>query len=71
MALRLGFNLWFEADGALDCPIFRRDALPGGARLDGPAVIEEVDSTTVVFPGDRVEVHPGGSLVLTIGGGER
>ena len=63
--------VWFEADGAVDCPIFRRDALPGGARLDGPAVIEEVDSTTVVFPGDRVEVHPGGSLVLTIGGGER
>jgi N-methylhydantoinase A len=61
--------VWFDAGGLVDCPIFRRDALPAGARLEGPAVIEEVDSTTLVFPGDRLEVHPGGSLVLTIGAG--
>jgi N-methylhydantoinase A len=61
--------VWFDADGPVECPIFRRDALSGGARLDGPAVIEEVDSTTLVDPGDRLEVHPGGSLVVTIGEG--
>jgi N-methylhydantoinase A len=59
-------SVWFDADGPVDCPIFRRDELAAGSRLVGPAVIEEVDSTTLVFPGDTLEVHPGGSLVLTI-----
>ncbi len=39
-------------DGAFrDTPIHDRAALPPGHRLDGPAVIEEFGSTTVVFPG--------------------
>jgi hypothetical protein len=29
--------------------------------------VEEIDSTTLVFPGDVLEVHPSGSLVLTVG----
>jgi N-methylhydantoinase A len=59
--------VWFDAEGPVDCPIFRRDDLGGGTELEGPAIIEEVDSTTLVFPGDRLTVHPGGSLILTIG----
>jgi N-methylhydantoinase A len=61
--------VWFERDGAIDCPIYRRDQLTGGTELDGPLIVEELDSTTLVFPGDRVRVHEGGSLILTIGGG--
>jgi N-methylhydantoinase A len=60
-------SVWFEPDGPVECPIFRRAELAAGTRLAGPAVVEEVDSTTLVFPGDALEVHPGGSLVLTIG----
>jgi N-methylhydantoinase A len=63
-------SVWFDADGPVDCPILRRADLARGARLAGPAVVEEVDSTTLVFPGDALEVHPGGSLVLTIGAAE-
>jgi N-methylhydantoinase A len=62
--------VWFEADGPVDCRIFRRAGLASGTRLEGPAIVEEIDSTTLAFPGDRLEVHPGGSLVLSIGGGE-
>src|SRR5829696_8182436 len=37
-----------EAGGYVDCPIYDRYALPAGARLAGPAIVEEFDSTTVV-----------------------
>jgi N-methylhydantoinase A len=62
--------VWFDADGPVECPIFRRQELAVATRLVGPAVIEEVDSTTLVFPGDALEIQPAGSLVLAIGATE-
>ena len=59
-------QVWFDADSPVDCPIYRRAALAPGTELDGPAVIEEPDSTTLVFAGDRLLVHPTGVLILTI-----
>src|SRR5205085_1208392 len=59
-------DVWFDAEGAVDCPIHRRSSLAARAELEGPAVIEEPDSTTLVFPGDELLVHPSGVLVLTI-----
>ncbi len=47
-----------------DTPIYRREVLAAGQRIDGPAVIEEVDSTTLVLDGWVAEVHPSGCLVL-------
>jgi N-methylhydantoinase A len=38
--------------------------LPAGFRLDGPAVVEEFGSTTVVFPGQRLEVDERGILIV-------
>ncbi len=61
-------EVWFDADQPVDCPIYRRASLLPGATLDGPAVIEEADSTTLVFPGDRLVVHGSGVLVLAVGG---
>jgi N-methylhydantoinase A len=60
-------RVWFDIDGATDCPVYRRDALPAGTTIDGPAIVEEVDSTTLVFPGDLLRVHERASLLLTIG----
>ena len=59
--------VWFDADGPVECPIHRRASLRSGAELEGPAVIEEPDSTTLVFPADRLSVHESGVLVLTVG----
>jgi N-methylhydantoinase A len=61
-------------DGAFrDTPIYPRAMLAAGARLDGPAVIEEFGSTTVVFPGQHLKVDPHGILIIctrrTAGGG--
>jgi N-methylhydantoinase A len=48
----------------VDTPIYDRAALPAGHRLDGPAVIEEFGSTTVVWPGQWLEVDPHGIMLV-------
>lgn len=50
--------------GFTDTPVYARDRLGAGARLDGPAIIEEFGSTTVVFPGQHVEVDAHGVLII-------
>src|SRR5882672_814872 len=47
-----------------DTPVYDRASLPSGGRIDGPAIVEEFGSTTVVFPGQYVEVDPHGILVI-------
>jgi N-methylhydantoinase A len=47
-----------------DTPIFDRATLPAGFRLDGPAVVEEFGSTTVIFPGQCLTVDPRGILIV-------
>jgi N-methylhydantoinase A len=48
----------------VDTPVFDRASLPPAGRVNGPAVVEEFGSTTVVFPGQYVEVDPHGILVI-------
>ena len=50
--------------GRLEVPVFARDALPAGHELEGPAVIEEYSSTTVLMPGDRARVGALGEIVI-------
>jgi N-methylhydantoinase A len=45
-----------ESNGYVDCPVYDRYALRPGQRVQGPAVIEERESTVVVGPGARCEV---------------
>src|SRR5262249_35821074 len=47
---------WFNADDARDVPVFRRSLLSPGMRIEGPAIIEEKTSTTVLYPGQHAEV---------------
>ena len=47
-----------------DTPIYRREALAAGAVLTGPAIIEQLDATTALWPGQRLEVDGHGHLVL-------
>ncbi len=49
----------------IPCPIYDRGRLPVGARLDGPAVVEEAESTTVLPPGSRAEVDAWANLIVT------
>lgn len=52
------------ASGEHDFPVFERDRLGAGLALAGPAIVEEPQTTTVIGPGQRLEVLTGGDLVL-------
>jgi N-methylhydantoinase A len=52
-----------RSGGALDTRVFRRTDLGVGQRIDGPAIIEERETTTVIRPGWTVVVAPDGSLI--------
>lgn len=51
--------------------IYRRQYLNTGATLLGPAVIEQLDATTMVFPGQKVVVDSLGNLVISLDSGEK
>ena len=54
----------YFAGRSYDTPVFRRDALAAGAALAGPAIIEQLDATTALWPGQRLEVDRYGQLLL-------
>ena len=56
-----------EAGGFVDCPSYDRYRLPAGAVIDGPAIVEEMDSTTVIHPGYRARVDRYGNLLIGAG----
>ena len=67
--LRRGPSL-FRAGGALrsfDTPVYRRERLPVDIPFEGPAIILQKDSTTVVTPGATARVHASGSILITLG----
>ena len=49
----------------VDTPVYRRDLLVPGTRFDGPAIVEERETTSVIRPGWSVEVVHDGSLIAT------
>jgi N-methylhydantoinase A len=55
-------------DKPLQCPIYLRSGFKAGDRLDGPAVIEELGATILLYPGDRMQVDDFGHLVIDVGG---
>jgi len=57
-----------EAGGFVETPTFARAKLLAGNRIEGPALIEEHASTTVVLPDALAEVDAFGNLVIAVGG---
>ena len=55
-------------EAPVDSPVYRRGSLASGTRIDGPAIIQEYASTTVLFPQDRAEVTRSGELLVRVGG---
>jgi N-methylhydantoinase A len=56
---------WDISGRAVQFDVHRRAALPSGTMLAGPAIIEEVDSTTFVPSGAQLEIHESGNLIIT------
>ena len=55
------------AHGWQDTPVYARERLPVGATLAGPAVIDEMSATTLVFPGQSASLDADGNVILRRG----
>ena len=55
-----------EAGGFTEVRVYDRAALPRGAEITGPAIVEEKESTTVIAPGDTLRVDDVGNLVIAV-----
>ena len=60
-------QVWF--DGWHDTPVYWRDHLPADAAFSGPAIVEQMDTTIVIEPGDHVTTDREGNLLIAIGAG--
>lgn len=49
-------DVYFGSQGWVDTPVFDRDALAAGTKFEGPAIINQLDSTTVVPPATHAEI---------------
>jgi N-methylhydantoinase A len=58
-------DVWFASTGFVDTPVHWRDSFDPGTTIDGPAVVESLDSTTVILPGWRMEVDSHGYMHIT------
>jgi len=58
-------GVWFS-DGWIETPILSRDALPLSAKFTGPAILEQLDTTIVVEPGNEVAIDTSGNLVINV-----
>jgi len=53
---------WFAPDGFVATAIYDRARLPAGARVEGPAIVEQADTTTVIPPGYVALAEESGNL---------
>ena len=66
-ALKHGRRAYFpETEGFVDVPVYDRYRLRAGARVPGPAIVEEREATTVVGPGDQLAVDGHHNLLITV-----
>jgi N-methylhydantoinase A len=56
--------VYFKERGWVETPVYRRGSLGAGTVLEGPAILEEVDSTTVILAGQIARVDPTGCLLI-------
>jgi len=58
-------EMWLpEAGGFVSCPIYDRERLHYGNRIAGPAIVEQMDTTTVILPGMVARVEPYLNLIM-------
>ena len=49
------------------CAIFEREQLKPGDRISGPAIVEQIDTSTLLFPDDEGQIDGFGNLVIRVG----
>ena len=57
----------FEGSGTLDTKIYDREKMSPGMEVEGPAIIEEISSSTVIYPGMKASVDKFGDILIETG----
>ena len=55
-----------ERGGFVDTPVYDRYALAAGTTIDGPAIVEERESTSVLPPGAQATVDAYANLIVEL-----
>ena len=59
--------MWLRETGAfVSCPLYDRERLSAGNRIEGPAIVEQMDATTLIVPGAIATVDPYLNLLLEL-----
>ncbi|MEM0934295.1 MAG: hydantoinase/oxoprolinase family protein [Pseudomonadota bacterium] len=53
------------ASGARTVPVYARAGFGAGAAIDGPAILTQLDATTLIPEGWQGQVHPSGAILLS------
>jgi N-methylhydantoinase A len=59
-------HVWFARAKPLNVPVYDRAELRPGQSIAGPAIVEQFDSTTVLYPGDKLRVDEAGNLHVKV-----
>lgn len=59
-------EVWFQDVGFVPTDIYRRHLLPAGATFDGPAIVEQHDTTVVIPPRTHCRVDHYGNLIIHV-----
>jgi len=60
-------EVWFPAVGYVRSPVYDRSQLVPGMAFDGPAIVEQMDTTTVIPPSARCRIDDSGNLHIMLG----
>ncbi len=65
-AISASRDVWFAGAGYVTTPVYRRERLPAETEIRGPAVIEQMDATTIVPPDAAFYMDRLGNLHLML-----
>jgi len=54
-----------DAGGYVDTPVYDRLSLSTGVTVAGPAILDQDDTTTIVYPGQVARIHDSNSIIVT------
>ena len=57
---------WFAETGFVAVPVHQRHRLVSGTTIAGPAIIDQLDTTTILYPGQSATIDAAGSLLIKV-----
>jgi len=65
-AMKKPRKVWFRDAGFVDSDIYERNLLPIGATFDGPAIVEQQDTTTVIPPRTHCKIDSYANIIINV-----